>query len=810
MTAGQVRCVFYYGETDDQPKPQTLEWEELAGVLLQHERTSCGAACPGGKCAQKKGGLAWSPTIMSGPREDRFVQGLTLLVFDVDHTSEDALVALDQRLAGVEALLHSTHSHRPPNDSCARLVLPLSRVVMPQEWLPFRSSVASYFGIQDVDRKTKNLSRLYYMPSAPEGAEVIAGRIRGAVLDVDAFLKLVRIQEAKQLGAPATAPAAPLEPGVVDMDALRRRMARYNPDADDADGEDKKRWIRNVLEGKALAEVGERDDAIHKTAGIVSNLLPKGAQFDEMIYELLRPSVALMEPPETGSWEDKLIYSCQRAHSWRSGRDAHEAEFAAAFNQKFFAGVRASAPSAPATSSPQRPQVHADPLEPEDEEDPEDWMSALDTFLDKKGIRTLKATGHNAFMVLRFSPGWKGVLRFNEITKDVECAKSTPLGDPNALNPSVFSTNVNNWFNHHQGYKLELSNAVIQAQILAVARRNPFDPLKDYLETVKVKWDGVVRNPTFLERYFNVALADRAFGNIAEYVRRVSVKWLVSAVARALDPGCKVDTVLVFQGGQGAKKSTAFEILGGEWFAGSQLNLADKDSKLLAAQNWIIELGELASLQKSDIEQYKMFLSSREDKFRPPYAAAIERHKRRSVFVGSTNKSHYLIDLTGNRRFWPVTCGEVDLEALARDRDQLWAEAVVRFNAGNRRGENGHHWWFKPDEEYLVTQQTQDRMRVPPRTDSILTWWLRQAEDKRPAHLRAQDVAADVLLIPAHQIDERVVESIDRALQFLGFRYEKVDESSLQPWAWVPSDELRTAKYENRRGFLKLAKPEGQ
>lgn len=806
-SVGQVKCVFYYGETDDQPKPQSMAWDDLASVLLQHEFTACGASCPGGACLQKKGGLAWSPTIMSGPRKDRFVQGMTLLVFDVDHTTEQALVELDERLQGIEALMHSTHSHRPPADCCARLVLPLSRVVTPQEWVSFRVSVADYFGIQDVDPKTKNLSRLYYMPSAPEGAEVISGRRHGSVLDVDAFLKTVRIQEAKQLGMQVVA-APVLEPGVVDMGALRKAMANYRPAADDAEGESKKRWLRNLLDGNRLAEVGERDDAINKTAGVLAGLFPKGTQFDEMIYEVMRASVALMDPPETGTWEDKLIYSCRRAHSWRSERDANDAAFAAAFNEKFFSGVSHQQSPAP---QPQQTaaQPQAAPEEaPEAEEDPDDWQATLDTNVDKKGVRTLKPTGHNVFTVLRSCPGWKGVLRFNEITKDVECAHATPLGDANALNPSVFATNVNNWFNHHQAYKLELSTSIIQAQVLAVARRNPYDPLKEYLERA-VKWDGTVRADSFLERYFNVTVGDRSLGNIAEYVRQVSVKWLISAVARALSPGCKVDTVLVFQGGQGARKSSAFEILGGEWFAGSQLNLADKDSKLLAAQNWIIELGELASLQKAEIEQYKMFLSSREDKFRPPYAATIETHKRRSVFVGSTNKSHYLVDLTGNRRFWPVTCGDVDLEALARDRDQIWAEAVARFNAGNRRGDNGHHWWFAPGEQHLVNQQTQDRMRVPPRTDSILTWWLRQAPDKRPSVLRANDIAADVLLIPTSQINEAVIDSVDRALQFLGFRYEKQGDESLQPWAWVPSDELAGADTENRRGFLKLVKPEG-
>jgi hypothetical protein len=197
-----------------------------------------------------------------------------------------------------------------------------------------------------------------------------------------------------------------------------------------------------------------------------------------------------------------------------------------------------------------------------------------------------------------------------------------------------------------------------------------FDPVLDYLSSVK--WDGKPRLDTMLTVYF------RAEDNPLN--RAIGRKMMIAAVRRVMKPGCKFDYIVVMDNSaQGKGKSTAIEILAGSNnFSDSGLLDLPEQKQMEQIQGvWLYELGELAGLRRAEIERVKSFASRKTDRARPVYGKARVDRPRRCIFIGTTNDVEYLKDTTGNRRFWPFTPGDIDLVALKRDRDQLWAEAVV-------------------------------------------------------------------------------------------------------------------------------------
>ena len=213
----------------------------------------------------------------------------------------------------------------------------------------------------------------------------------------------------------------------------------------------------------------------------------------------------------------------------------------------------------------------------------------------------------------------------------------------------------------------------------AVARGNPKNSLKEWLE--KLEWDGTPRLH---------ALLDRGFGAPRDiYHVRVGECWIISMVARVLSPGCKVDTMPVFEGSQGAGKSTALAILGGEFFGEMHEDFGSKDFVLSLKGRWLIEVAEMHAFGKTDVDRLKGIMSTRIDRIRLPYGRVTEEHPRQSVFAGTTNRDDWQQDDTGARRFWPVRCGTLNHDWLRDNREQLFAEAVVRFKAGD-------DWWTVP------------------------------------------------------------------------------------------------------------------
>lgn len=217
------------------------------------------------------------------------------------------------------------------------------------------------------------------------------------------------------------------------------------------------------------------------------------------------------------------------------------------------------------------------------------------------------------------------------------------------------------------------------ARQLALA--NPFDPVVDFLETAQAAWDGVPRLGRWLTTYLG--------GPDDELTRAIGSAMLVAAVRRARQPGCKFDFITVLEGPQGSGKSSALRILAGsdDVFSDAELLHLDGRGQMEAVQGiWIYEQSELSGLRAADVEKVKAFSSRTHDCARAAYDRFTSNLPRRCIFVGTTNKDDYLRDATGNRRFWPVRTGAIDLEALRRDRNQLWAEAAIVEAGGEPLG----------------------------------------------------------------------------------------------------------------------------
>jgi predicted P-loop ATPase len=221
-------------------------------------------------------------------------------------------------------------------------------------------------------------------------------------------------------------------------------------------------------------------------------------------------------------------------------------------------------------------------------------------------------------------------------------------------------------------YRFDPRKENVQEVLDRLCEKNRFDPICDYFDGLK--WDGTKRADHWLVDYLGAedTPLNRAFGR----------KTLVAAVRRARQPGCKLDTMLVLEGAQGAGKSTAIRILAGdENFSDQPIKWDDHKQQQEAVRGVLIhEISELVGLRKADVESIKSFLSRQSDKCRPAYGRYVEDRPRRCIFIGTTNNGEgvgYLTDPSGARCFWPVAVGHVDLAALARDRDQLWAEAAA-------------------------------------------------------------------------------------------------------------------------------------
>lgn len=298
---------------------------------------------------------------------------------------------------------------------------------------------------------------------------------------------------------------------------------------------------------------------------------------------------------------------------------------------------------------------------------------------------------------------------------------------------------------------------------LVAAFRNVRNECKEYL--LSRQWDGVPR----LER-----LMSTGFGaDYDAYSAAVGRCWFTSMVARVIRPGCKVDTVPVLEGSQGAGKSTALSIIGGKWFTECHESVLTKDFYGVLDGHMLVEISEMHSFTRAEVERVKGIISCQVDKYRKAYGRNTEPHPRKTVLACTTNRDDWQRDDTGARRFWPISCNAIDLDWLRENRDLLFAEAVYLF-------QNRAEWWDVPKEqqEYEVEKRRDVDVWEP-----IVEEWL-----VGKVRARADEVLRDAVNVETARQDQMVQKRMSRIMKNLGWRVcvTKENGRSFREWRKNP------------------------
>ena len=322
----------------------------------------------------------------------------------------------------------------------------------------------------------------------------------------------------------------------------------------------------------------------------------------------------------------------------------------------------------------------------------------------------------NAMTALRQASELAGLVAYDDMLRHTILNRAVPesrvgkFADPRPLEDTDVIA-ILEWLQRHDLRRL--GKEVAAQAIDLVAREHGFHPVRDYLNAQA--WDRRPRIDKWLSYYLGAAPTP--------YTAAIGRWFLIALVARIMRPGCKADYMMVLEGPQGAKKSTACAILGGAWFSDSLPDVtAGKDVAVHLNGKWIIEVAEMSALGKAETAALKAFITRDTERYRPPYGREEVIAPRQCLFIGTTNKEMYLRDETGGRRFWPVKVGSLDTDALRHDRDQLFAEAVAAFNAGER-------WWPDADfERQHIAPEQEARFEADAWEDPIRDWLGSQAK----------------------------------------------------------------------------------
>ncbi len=289
---------------------------------------------------------------------------------------------------------------------------------------------------------------------------------------------------------------------------------------------------------------------------------------------------------------------------------------------------------------------------------------------------------------------------------------------------------------------------------------HPFNPVVDYLASVEARWDGRERVARWVTDY--LGCPDEPLGH--EFGRLM----LVAAVRRARAPGTKFDQILVWEGREGTGKSTALRILAGDENFSDQrvLGVSEREQQEAVSGVWLHEIAELSGMRRAEVEHVKAFASKTEDRARPAYGRFRVDRKRQCVFVATTNAEAYLKSDTGDRRFWPLRTGKVNLDALARDRDQLWAEAARMESGGRSLLVLDHSYWVE------AAREQASRQELDPWYASIAGW----INKNRILDTSVHEVLEGHLHMATREYGQTEQNRVARTLQHLGFmRYQKRD-----------------------------------
>lgn len=598
--------------------------------------------------------------LSGGIRKNANVMYRTVATLDIDYGTvnvwDDFTMAF-----GFAAMIYSTHKHSSKTPRY-RLVFPLSRQVSPAEYEPLCRKIAAEIGIDLFDDTTYELPRLFYWPSTSKDADFVFDYQDGPACDVDAILSQyvdykdvsawplssregdVIAHEIKKQGDPTE------KPGVIG--AFCRAYS-----IEDA--------IDNFLSDK-YEKTGHDGRYTYKLGSVAGGLVCYEGKFAYSHHETDPASKQLCN-----------AFDLCRVHLFGAQDEGSRAldvtrKPSYAAMQEFAAKDKA----VKLLMARERAQAAADDFDGlDDAELPEDYNDEWKTDLEYTKSGKLLCNIANIILILENDPALAGHI-VHDLFTGMDSAKDGLPWNKNANQwTDTDDANLRVWLEKH--YDITGKEKIADA-LTAVLTRHSYHPIRDYLNGLT--WDGVPR----LDRI----IIDYMGAEDSELNRAMSRKHFVAAVARVFNPGCKYDYCLIMSGAEGIGKSTLLRVMGGKWFNDSITTLEGKEGMEQLRRAWIVELGELSSIKRSDVEQVKAHLSKQVDIYRAAYARRVLEHPRQCVFCGTTNEALFLKGDTGNRRFWVIpVVAELRKyrdwsEAIRRDRDQLWAEAVHYYKQG--------------------------------------------------------------------------------------------------------------------------------
>ena len=599
-------------------------------------------------------------TLKEGRRKTETVLKRYLLTFDLDNAPKDLVTTMTLEAPYAWAI-YSTHKHKPEAPRL-RVIIPLSRPVDPEEYEAIGRKLAEEIGLEYFDSTTFQPSRLMYWPSCSRDGEAVFEYNDGNLLDADKIL--ARYPDWHDVSF------WPVCPDEVRVQKKRREKQQdptkknglvgtfcrtYTvPDAITAFLSD----VYTLCEGKG--------DRYTYTAGTTSGGL---VIYDDGLFCYSNHST----DPAHGM--DLNAFDLVRIHKFGElDEDVAENTLTTKLpSYQAMIDLCRTDENVIRTYDAEKHSEAAAAFDGEDgtpEEAPADWTLKLTR--NKQGA--VENTIENLTLIFKNDNALRGI-RYNDLARTIEITSPVPWEKKPRLwvNDDDAKLYVYLCLRYARFYKSDILDVLTD-----IAGKRHFNPIIEYLKGLP-EWDGTAR----IERLFVEYLG----APDDKYTREVTKRWLLAAVSRVMKPGCKFDYVPVIIGPGGIGKSTLVERIGKEWF-NDGLSFEDMRDKTAAEKlqgYWIMEIGELKGMRKSDVESVKSFISRQIDIYRPSYGRVVESRPRTTVIIGTSNVEDFLKDTTGNRRFWPVICtGKGSKRAwdlTAEDVQQIWAEVMFYYDA---------------------------------------------------------------------------------------------------------------------------------
>lgn len=606
-------------------------------------------------------------TLSSPRRKANNVTGRDLITLDLDNIPAGGT---DDVLRRVEALgcgycVYSTRKHQPAAPRL-RILLPLDRTVTADEYEPIARKTGEYIGLEFADPTTFEVSRLMYWPSCCADSRYVYVFGDKPFLSADGVLGLYADWHDMSLW--------PALPGQQHFTKLAVKQGDPEGKSGVVGAFCRTYDIYRAMD-ELLPGIYEPVDTIPGRYTYLGGSTTGGA----VLYD---NGKFLYSHHATDPCSGRLVnaFDLVRLHKFADKDDdaqlgtpanrlpSYSAMCEFALGLADVAGLMAQERYESATKD-------FEGVGSDNASDPVNWMALLET---SPQTGAVKGTINNALIILEHDPMLKGKFALNQFANRGEVLGALPWDQRTKRRLWDDNDNQGLYWYLEKVYKIT-GNGKIDGALSLHSNRFAFNEIQDYLGGLKSKWDGTPRLDTLFIDYLGAK--DTA------YNRTVTRKAFVAAVARAMTPGCKYDNMVILTGPQGIGKSTLLDKMSRGWFNDSIRTFEGKEASELLQGVWLVEVAELDAFRRTDIARIKQFLSLRADRYRAAYGRNVKELPRCCVFFGTCNETEFLQDTTGNRRFWPVDTGEQRRSKgvwtdLDKEIDQLWAEAVVRWQAG--------------------------------------------------------------------------------------------------------------------------------